>query len=151
MPKVQKTVTVTVDRAVNGSGVILTGLEAGYRISVHPWLVKPDESVPPEEEDDDELEKITWDFIAKNGLKFGDITLNFKTKKHFVPLQQDGSDFVLKDTLPPAANKQIVGDLDGTFPFKSQNYNYILEFTLVDDDEDKVLEIELDPGYRVKP
>lgn len=156
MAKLQKTVTVTVDRAKDASGVIFTGLEGGYRISVHPWVVKPPPPPNPNASKD-RVDKITWEFKALHNLQFDEITVNFKTKKHFNPIQQDGNDWVLKDTSAAATNKQIVGNFDGTFPFKSQNYNYILEFTLLYEvmengvavqKEDK---IELDPGYRVYP
>ena len=147
MAVVNKDVTVDVNRFPSG----ITGKNAGYQVSVEPWVVQPDKKV-------DKLGTIKWDFNAHNGLEFGEITVNFKTKNHFVPPpQKKGSDFVLQDTLPPAANKKIEGDLDGTFLFKSQNYNYILEFTLlyevVEDGVtvQKEVKVELDPGYRVKP
>lgn len=142
MPTEDKTVTVTVDRTPGGAA----GIEAGYRASIQPWLVRPDD-------DDNELGKITWEFEALNNLEFGEITLNFKTKKHFDPIDTDGSDFVLKDTSPPSPNKTIVGGLDDTFNFVKKNYNYIVEFTLVDSasGDAEEIEIEIDPGYRVRP
>ncbi len=141
-----KTVTVTVDRGPSGT----TGRNAGYQISVEPWLLWPDDP-------NNELGSITWNFNTLNGLKFGEITVNFKTKKHFDPIDQDGSDFVLRDTSSPALSKTIDGAFDPNFNFIKKNYNYILEFTLVDPVPDEVggdpkeIEIELDPGYRVKP
>ncbi len=129
------TVIVTVTK-------IGVGPDEGYRVEVQPWKVIPAAA--------HNFDRIEWAFSGV-GVKFNEVSLDFKTKDHFVDaIDVSGSGpsehWVLGENVVPPASAKIIGSDVKNPSNKNDDYQYIVNIEVVNGPK-----IEVDPGYRVWP
>lgn len=125
--------------------ITVTKLGNAYQVTVDPWLVRPAGS--------QRLTRIEWTFTAVN-TSFAEAKLDFATKNHFHDARNVASPgsktahYILDDAPNPvpSGGGMLGSDIINPAGKNLPEYEYIIELIIQNGPQ-----IEIDPGYRVRP